>query len=243
MGTQHPSDQERRAIQARAKQGDESARDYLELLDTCIQILENSNGISLARGMLGEHNDVYGQAIDDALSELMPVIFRISAGGWDSLKYYVPADQQDQPTSSKPTGSYEADQQKARERMAVNQEYLRLAMLEAKDSTDPDAEARATLRYNQAMLHALMFLTRGTDCKCQPDIDALAKTARELDQKRRAYAASQASTGIEEVKAFIAECMTRLERAKNLCEVCQERQQFATLENFRALPSSQEPGA
>jgi hypothetical protein len=94
MGTLHPTDRERQAIQRRADQGDESARDYLELLDTCIHVLEGSNGISLARGMVGEHNDVYGQAIDDALSELMPVLFRIAAGGWDGLKWYVPQDQQ-----------------------------------------------------------------------------------------------------------------------------------------------------
>jgi hypothetical protein len=93
MGTPHPSDQERRAIQRRADQGDESAKNYLELLDVCTRTLEGSNGISLARGMMGEHDDTYGEAIDDALSELMPIIYKCAAGGWESLKYYVPEEQ------------------------------------------------------------------------------------------------------------------------------------------------------
>lgn len=86
--------QERKAIQRRADQGDQSARDYLALLDACQSVLDTSNGISLARGMVGEHNDVYAQAIDGALSELMPVIFKISAGGWEGLKWYVPEEMQ-----------------------------------------------------------------------------------------------------------------------------------------------------
>jgi hypothetical protein len=90
--TQHPTDRERRAIQRHVNQGDESARAYLELLDTCIQVLEGSDGISLARGMVGEHNDIYGQAIDDALSELVPIIYRICEEDWHTLKCYVPAE-------------------------------------------------------------------------------------------------------------------------------------------------------
>lgn len=90
MAEQYPTYRDRKAIQQSANAGDTSARDYLKLLDICTQVLESSNGISLARGMVGEHNDVYGHAIDDALSELMPVIFEICAGGWDGLKYYVP---------------------------------------------------------------------------------------------------------------------------------------------------------
>ncbi len=90
MAILHPTESELRAIKRRADQGDKSARHYLELLDVCTQVLEASNGISLARGMVGEHNDIYGQAIDDALSELMPVICKIAANGWESLKYYVP---------------------------------------------------------------------------------------------------------------------------------------------------------
>lgn len=102
MSTLHPTDRERRAIQRHADKGDESARDYLELLDICTQVLENTNGISLARGMVGEHNDVYGEAIDDALSELMPMIYKISAGGWDSLKFYVPQEMQGEKEQSIP---------------------------------------------------------------------------------------------------------------------------------------------
>ncbi len=90
MGTPYPTESELRAIKRRADQGDKSAKHYLELLDVCTQVLSNSDGISLARGMVGEHNDIYGQAIDDALSELMPVICKISAGGWEGLKYYAP---------------------------------------------------------------------------------------------------------------------------------------------------------
>lgn len=65
---------------------------YLALLNACEMVLEGSNGISLARGMVGEHNDVYSHAIDDALSELMPDIFACveSSGGLESLKWYVP---------------------------------------------------------------------------------------------------------------------------------------------------------
>jgi hypothetical protein len=195
--------------------------------------------------MLGEHNDVYAQAIDDALAALMPVIYRISAGGWDGLKYYVPADQQTQPSVTKPTGSYEADQEKARQRQAENEEYLRQAMYKAKDSTDPKAEAHVTLQYHQAMLQALIHLTRGTDCACQPDIDAMAETARELDQERRAHA-TRSDFGVPEIQAFIQSCTTRLAHAYifgNPCEVCQERKQFATLENFRAIHGTQEPKA
>src|SRR6266550_4880044 len=92
MATLYPTNQERRAIERSANAGDESAKNYLKLLDVCTEILENSNGISLARGMLGEHNDVYGQAIDDALSELIPVAIEIAAGGWESLQFYAPPD-------------------------------------------------------------------------------------------------------------------------------------------------------
>jgi hypothetical protein len=238
MGTQYPTDRERRAIQASADKGDESARNYLELLDTCIHILEGSNGISLARGMVGEHNDVYGQAIDDALSELMPVLFRISAGGWDSLKWYVPQELQDQQAAQEPvqpTGSYEADQQRARQILAVNQQYLQKAMREAADSNDPEAETRVTLQYHEAMFKALQFLHTGTDCACQPDIDTLAATASKLDQERATYAASPATFGVEEMKTFIHTCITRLERVKNLCQVCHERMQYDMLLRFRNI--------
>lgn len=88
MATLHPTDRERAAIKRSADAGDESARGYLKLLDTLTEILENSNGISLARGMVGEHNDVYGHAIDDALSELIPVCVEIAAGGWEGLQFY-----------------------------------------------------------------------------------------------------------------------------------------------------------
>jgi hypothetical protein len=93
MGTQHPTLRERAAIKFRADQGDESAQNYLKLLDGCTSILESSNGISLARGLSGEHDDTYGEAIDDALSELVPLILEIAAGGWDSLRFYARPDQ------------------------------------------------------------------------------------------------------------------------------------------------------
>lgn len=236
MGTPYPTGRERKVIQASADQGDKSARHYLELLDTCIHILEGSNGISQARGLAGEHDDVYGQAIDDALSELMPVVFRISADGWDSLKWYVPEEmQQAAKQIAQPTGSYAADQQKARQEIAANQQYLQEALRQAAESSNPEVEGRATLEYHQAMLKALMFLTRGTDCGCQSDIDSLAIIARELDQQRAEYAKRPELFGISEMKAFIAACMTRLERVQGLCPVCHERLQFNLLMNFRTI--------
>lgn len=96
MGTPYPTDKEREAIARHATAGDESAGQYLALLNACEMVLEASNGISLARGMVGEHNDVYGQAIDDALSDLMPVIFSVAAGGWEGLKCYVPEQAQEE---------------------------------------------------------------------------------------------------------------------------------------------------
>jgi hypothetical protein len=43
MGTRHPTPRERLAIQQRADAGDESAQNYLKLLDGCQHILESSN--------------------------------------------------------------------------------------------------------------------------------------------------------------------------------------------------------
>lgn len=116
MGTPHPSDKERRAIQRHADAGDDSAKNYLKLLDACIQVLNGSDGISLARGMMGEHDDTYGEAIDDALSEIMPVIFEISAGGWEGLRFYVPVELEKQKpiVSQEPEGSYKADTSRRR---------------------------------------------------------------------------------------------------------------------------------
>lgn len=93
MGTKYPTQTERSRIQASADAGDESARNYLKLLDKLVDILESSNGITLARGLMGEHDDVYGEAIDDALAELMPVVLEIAAGGWESLRFYAPSPQ------------------------------------------------------------------------------------------------------------------------------------------------------
>lgn len=90
MATAHPSDAEVARIQHHADAGDTSAQDYLDLLKACTMVLEASNGISFARGMVGKHNDVYGQALDDALAELMPVIIKIAAGNWEGLKSYGP---------------------------------------------------------------------------------------------------------------------------------------------------------
>jgi hypothetical protein len=244
MATLHPTAQERRAIQNSAIHGDESARNFLELIDACTQILEGTNGISLARGMVGEHNDVYGEAIDDALSELMPVIYKISATGWESLKYYVPQEMQaekEQPTPS--TGSYKADQAKALKQMEEDREYLNQAIRQAAESGNPAAEARVTLQYHQAMLHALMFLTPGTNCDDQENISELAETAHKLDHKRAEYAATPGRLGVPEIKAFIENCTTRLETVQKLCTVCQERLQYWTLANFRSFHSTQEPKA
>jgi hypothetical protein len=250
MGTEHPTDKERQAIQYSAIHGDESARNYLELIDACTQLLENTNGISAARGMVGEHNDIYGQAIDDALADLMPVIYKISANGWESLKYYVPREarkskgtknpreRQDSAEQKAQEARRQADFLKARQRQAENQEYLQQAIREVSESGDPAAEASVTLNYHQAMLQALMHLTRGTDCPDQNDIDALAETANDLDIERSAYAADPASFGIPEMQAFIAECISKLGLVKNLCLVCHERMQYDMLENFRSIQSA-----
>jgi hypothetical protein len=93
MGTRYPTAQERAAIQRNADAGDTSAANYLKLLDACTSILESSNGVSLARGLTGEHDDTYGEAIDDALSELVPVILDMAAGGWESLRFYARPEQ------------------------------------------------------------------------------------------------------------------------------------------------------
>lgn len=102
MGTPYPTDKEREAIARHATAGDVSAGQYLALLNACESVLNASNGISLARGMVGKHNNIYAQAIDDALSELMPDIFACveSSGGLESLKWYVPqlAPQEDEET-------------------------------------------------------------------------------------------------------------------------------------------------
>ena len=62
-------------------------------MDILTDILEGSNGVTLARGLAGEHDDIYGEAIDDALSELVPVIVEIAVGGWESLKVYAPTQE------------------------------------------------------------------------------------------------------------------------------------------------------
>ena len=94
MATLYPTTGEHDAIEKAANAGDTSAKKYLALLDACTDTLEASNGISLARGLLGEHNDVYGEAIDDALAVLFPAIWECvkDAGGWESLQYYLPPD-------------------------------------------------------------------------------------------------------------------------------------------------------
>jgi hypothetical protein len=92
MGTLYPTNQERQAIQHHADAGDASAKKYLKLLDACTSILESSNGISMARGLMGEHDDTYMEAIDDALSELMPIVYEAATMGWQSLSFYVPQE-------------------------------------------------------------------------------------------------------------------------------------------------------
>jgi hypothetical protein len=92
MATRYPTTRERQAIQQHADAGDESAKNYLKLLDVCTSVLESSNGITLARGLVGEHNDTYGEAIDDALSDIMPIAYELATMGWASLKFYVPSE-------------------------------------------------------------------------------------------------------------------------------------------------------
>jgi hypothetical protein len=77
-------------IKRHATKGDESAAKYLKLLEMCVRLLENADGVSLARGLAGEHDDVYMGAIDDALSELVPVIVEIAANGMESIQWYLP---------------------------------------------------------------------------------------------------------------------------------------------------------
>jgi len=112
MGTLYPTNREYAAIKERADAGDKSATDYLKLLDACKDVLEASNGIAMARGMLGEHNDVYGHAIDDALGDLMPVIVEICAGGWEGLKWYAPEPHESDPDHEAFNRDYTPDEGK-----------------------------------------------------------------------------------------------------------------------------------
>jgi hypothetical protein len=93
MATLYPTDRERREIKRSADAGDKSAADYLKLLDVLTETLENSNGVAAARGLMGEHDDVYGHAVDDALADLVPTILDVAAGGWESLKFYARPEQ------------------------------------------------------------------------------------------------------------------------------------------------------
>jgi hypothetical protein len=81
---------ELKILQRHANKGDDSAKKYLRLLEACTTLLENADGITQARGLMGEHDDVYMEAIDDALSELVPVVFEIAANGMESIKWYLP---------------------------------------------------------------------------------------------------------------------------------------------------------
>jgi hypothetical protein len=93
MATLYPTERELRLIRHSADKGNESAANYIKLLEVCTSVLENSDGITLARGLVGEHNDIYGHAIDDALSELVPVVLDVAAGGWESLRFYARPEQ------------------------------------------------------------------------------------------------------------------------------------------------------
>lgn len=83
---------ERAAIQRHADAGDTSALAYLKILTACETVLAQSDGISHARGMVGEHNDIYAQAIDEAISVLMPYIFvAANVPSFNELQWYVPS--------------------------------------------------------------------------------------------------------------------------------------------------------
>jgi PII-like signaling protein len=78
-------------IKRHAKNGDEAASKYAKLLETCIQVLDDANGVTLARGIQGEHDDTYGEAIDSALALIIPVVVDIT-GSADVVQWYLPGE-------------------------------------------------------------------------------------------------------------------------------------------------------
>jgi hypothetical protein len=93
MPTQHPTLAVINKLQTLAREGSEDARNLLTLYEECIHVLEATNGFEHVFGLLGDSPDeICAQQLDDALSDLFPTILRVSAGGWESLKFYAPSD-------------------------------------------------------------------------------------------------------------------------------------------------------
>ena len=81
---------DRATLMRHAKAGDASAQKYFDLLTVCEHVLAQSNGKGLAYDMIRPREDVYGVAIDEALSSLMPVVLTVVGGTFEELKWSVP---------------------------------------------------------------------------------------------------------------------------------------------------------
>ena len=81
---------DRATITRHAQAGGASAQKYLDVLTVCEHVLAQSNGKGLAQDMMRSREDVYGIAIDEALSSLMPVMLAVVGGTFEELKWYVP---------------------------------------------------------------------------------------------------------------------------------------------------------
>ena len=93
MSTRHRTANVMKKLQQLAQAGSESAQQLLTLYEACTHVLESTDGFEQVFGLVGDSPDeICAQQLDDALAELFPVILRVSAGGWESLKFYAPPD-------------------------------------------------------------------------------------------------------------------------------------------------------
>ena len=78
-----------------AAKGDESAQRLLALVDALTQAIALTEGVGRARAVVGEHDDVYGETIDEMLGILAPAILTAidvqdAAALEDALGCYLP---------------------------------------------------------------------------------------------------------------------------------------------------------
>lgn len=65
---------DRMRVQRDADDGDASAARLLALVDALTQAISIIEGVSAARGMVGEHDDVYGETIDEMMGTIVRAI-------------------------------------------------------------------------------------------------------------------------------------------------------------------------
>jgi|SRR6185312_5031675 len=65
---------DRKRVQRDAENGDASAQRLLALVDALAQAIAITEGVGTARAMLGEHDDVYGETIDEMMGVIAPAI-------------------------------------------------------------------------------------------------------------------------------------------------------------------------